>query len=584
MQRLATDRETAALAGRAELVALRRRIAGLFLPTVVFSALVNLLGLTGSIYMLQVYDRVIPSQSVPTLVALSVLGVVLYLAMGFLDHLRGRILARAGVRFQAWLDPRVFRLTVTRSRQPGIGNPAAALQDVEAIQRFLSGPMPIALMDAPWLPLYVILLFWIHWSLGLAALVAALILTGLAFWNERGTRDIQDDVRSSALEAAALESGMRQDVDALQALGMRGHALARWQAVRGRLLAAQLRHSDVGGRFSVTSKTFRSFIQSAMLGLGALLVIDGLMSAGTIIATSILLGRALQPIEVAISQWAQLTRAREGWKNLSELMGANPPVAPAVELPAPRGNLSVQGVVAVPPGSATPSLRGISFTLVPGQAMGVIGPSASGKTTLAKIVTGTWPVAAGSVRLDGATYDQWDADRLGAHLGYLPQEISLFSGTVAENIARLGRRPGDDPDIVAAAQAAGAHEMILGLPQGYDTPVGQGGLHLSGGQRQRVALARALYRMPALIVLDEPNAHLDSEGEIALQNAILSARQQGSTVIVMAHRPSAINACDQLLVLDRGMQRQFGPRDEVLREVVRAVPQTAPHLSAGGLT
>lgn len=583
MQRLATDRETAARTGRAELVELRRRIAGLFLPTAVFSALVNLLGLTGSIYMLQVYDRVIPARSVPTLIALSVLGAVLYLAMGLLDHLRGRILARAGARFQAWLDPRVFRLTVTRSRQPGIGNPTAALQDVEAIQRFLSGPMPIALMDAPWLPLYVVLLFWIHWSLGLAALAAAVILTGLAFWNERGTRAIQEEARTTALEAAVLESGMRQDVDALQALGMRGHALARWQAVRGRLLAAQLRHSDVGGRFSVTSRTFRGFIQSAMLGLGALLVIDGLMSAGTIIATSILLGRALQPIEVAISQWSQLTRARDGWKNLSELLGANPVSMPAVELPAPRGNLSVQAAVALPPGSATPSLRGISFTLTPGQAMGVIGPSASGKTTLAKIVTGTWPVAAGSVRLDGAAFDQWDADRLGAHLGYLPQEISLFSGTVAENIARLGRRPGDDPDIVAAAQAAGAHEMILTLPQGYDTPVGQGGLHLSGGQRQRVALARALYRMPALIVLDEPNAHLDSEGEIALQNAILTARKQGSTVIVMAHRPSAINACDQLLVLDRGMQRQFGPRDEVLRDVVRAVPQAPTQLSAGGL-
>lgn len=583
MRRVPDDRQTAARAGKTELAAVRRKIARLFVPAAVFGALVNLLGLTGPIYMLQIYDRVIPAQSVPTLVALSVLGAILYLALGLLDHLRGRIIARAGARFQAWLDPRVFRLTVTRPRQPGVGNAAAALQDVEAIQRFLSGPMPMALMDAPWLPLYVMLLFWIHWSLGLAALVAAVILIGLALWNEALSRGRQEEARASALDAAVIESAMRQDVDALHALGMRGHALARWQVVRGRLLSAQLAQSDVASRFSVTSRTFRAFTQSAILGLGALLVIDGLMSGGAIIAASILLGRALQPVEVAISQWAQLVRAREGWHNLSELLGSNPLPPPATEIPAPRGHVSLQGVVAMPPGSATPSLRGISFALSPGQALGVIGPSASGKTTLAKILTGAWPLAAGSVRIDGAAFEQWDADRLGVHLGYMPQEISLFAGTVAENIARLGRTPGDDPDIVRAAQSAGAHEMILGLPQGYDTPVGQGGMHLSGGQRQRVALARAFFRMPALIVLDEPNAHLDADGETALQNAILEARKQGSTVVVMAHRPSAINACDQLLVLDRGMQRQFGARDEVLRDTVRSVQQGAPHLALGGM-
>ena len=568
-----------ASAGARELRDVRKRVLGLFWPAAVFSTFVNLLGLTGSLYMLQVYDRVIPGHSVPTLVALSLLALAMFVAMGVLDHYRARLLARAGVRFQACLDPRIFLLTVTRPARIGEGgNAGLALQDLEAIQKLLSGPAPVAFMDAPWLPVYVLLLFYIHWSLGVVALVSAVALTGLAVWNEYATRRAQEENRTAAGQSQLLEQALRQDVDALRALGMRDNARRRWQILRDRLLAAQIGLSDLAGAFSVTSRTFRNVVQSAMLGLGAFLVIHNEMSGGSIIACSILLGRALSPVEMVIGNWGGLTRARAGWKNLSALLDANPREPERTALPAPTGQVALQGVVAIPPMGRVPSLRGLTFSLQPGQALGVIGPSASGKTTLAKLLCGAWPVTSGALRLDGATLDQWHPDALGPHLGYLPQEIALFSGTIADNIARLPSTRPDSGAIVQAAMRAGAHEMILGLPLGYETPVGTGGLHLSGGQRQRVALARALYGDPALVVLDEPNAHLDADGEMALFNAILDLKKRSRTVVVMAHRPSAINACDLLLVLENGVQRQFGPRDEVLKDVMRPVP---PSLGTG---
>lgn len=572
----------ATVAGRRELGAARGKITRLFWSTTLFSALVNLLGLTGSIYMLQIYDRVLSSRSIPTLVGISILAAALFAFMGALDHIRGRILARAGARFQALLDKRVFKAVLTRPATPDLHtHRLTGLTDLESIQKFLTSQAPVAFMDAPWMPLYFLLLFCIHWTLGVSGVVGGLVLVAIALGNEFATHKAQSQVQVDALRAGVLDQALRQDVDALRGLGMLGNALARWQQLRQSSLRGQVELSDRTGAFTVSSRVFRYFLQSAMLGLGSLLVIEQSMSAGAMIACSILLGRALAPIEQVIGQWAILVKARSGWRNLARLL-SDTPIEPArTELPDPYGKLDVHSLVVVPPGAGQPALRGLSFKLEPGQALGVIGPSASGKSSLAKALIGAWPLAHGTVRLDGAALEHWDADRLGRHVGYLSQDVILYSGTVAENISRLSIER-DDAAVVRAAQQAGAHEMILALPLGYQTPVGHGGRHLSGGQRQRIGLARALFGDPALVVLDEPNAHLDAEGDAALTEAIRGLKNRNKTVVVMAHRPSAINACDLLLVLDQGVARQFGARDDVLREAARGLATIAPRSAVGG--
>ncbi len=559
--------------GRSELMKALGASRTLFIGVGLFSVFVNLLMLTGPLFMLQVYDRVLASRSEATLATLFLLVAALFLIMGVLDHVRARVLARAGARFQALLDRRVFEAALRRAISPDErGRPSSGLRDLESIQRALSGPAPFAFFDAPWTPLFLAAIFFFHWSLGLLALGGGLVLFTIAFLNQRRARQPMGAASEASARSEAYAETLRREGETVQGLGMRSAAVARWGALREETLAAQMAASDATGGYSATSKTLRLFLQSAMLALGALLAIEGIITAGVMIAASILMGRALAPVEQAIAQWAVMQRALKGWRDLVDLLAHTPPPAAPMTLPPPKGHFEAQGVTGAPPGERAPTIRNISFKVQPGQALGVIGPSASGKSTLARILVGVWRPMAGSVRLDGAALDQYSDDDFGRHVGYLPQDVALFDGTVAENIARLSPRI-DEAAVVEAARRAGAHEMILRLPRGYDTPIGPSGGRLSGGQRQRIALARALYGDPAVVVLDEPNSNLDAQGEQALVLAIKDLRERGRTAIVMAHRPSAIQACDVLLMLDRGQPRAYGPKEEVLRQTTANHPQ-----------
>ena len=567
---------------------LRRALAasrGLFWSVGIFSVLVNLLMLTGPVYMLQVYDRVLASRSAETLVALSVLVAALYLGMGLLDFARARVLSRAGARFQALLDGRVFEAVLRRSViAEERGAPSSGLRDLEAIQRALSGPAPFAFFDAPWAPLFLAVIFLFHWSLGLLAIGGGIVLFAIAILNERRARVPLSEATTASARSEAMAEVLRREGETIEGLGMRTAALKRWGTLRTGALTAQIAASDATGGYATMSKTLRFFLQSAILGLGAWLAIQEAITPGVMIAASILMGRALAPVEQAIAQWAVMQRAFKGWSGLKTLLETTPPPNPRTELPPARGLLEVQGVTAAPPGGRVPLIKGITFKVAPGQALGVIGPSGAGKSSLAKVLVGIWRPVSGAVRLDGASLDQFtDAER-GRRIGYLPQDLALFDATVADNIARFAEDR-DDAAVVQAAQRAGAHEMILRLPQGYDTPIGPQGAGLSGGQRQRIALARALYGDPAVVVLDEPNAHLDAQGEQALVAAIMDFKARGHTVVIMAHRPSAIAACDLLLMVQDGAVRAFGPKDQVLRETTANYPQIVRNAGApGGIT
>ncbi|MEO0362645.1 MAG: type I secretion system permease/ATPase, partial [Pseudomonadota bacterium] len=543
-----------------------------------FSIFVNLLMLTGPLFMLNVYDRVLASNSMPTLYAMVVLVTFLFLFMGLLDHARARVLSRVGARFQSLLDKRVFESVLRRSVAPSERTrPQSGLRDLETIQRVLSSPAPFAIFDMPWTPIFLAIIFSFHWSLGLLAFGGGALLLFLTWLNEVTSRKPMADSLQASAQSEAFSEALRRDGETVQALGMRGSALGKWKKFRDNALTTAVAASDSTGGFSTASKTLRFFLQSLMLALGAALAIQQIISPGMMIAASILMGRALAPIEQAIGQWAQVQKALDGWGKLSELLGKTPDQPPHTPLPAPKGKLEVQNLTIVAPGERAPTLRGINFAIEPGTALGVIGPSAAGKSTLARALVNIWKPAQGKIRLDGAALDQFDDDVLGSNMGYLPQDVALFEASVAENIARLA----DDIDpeaVVTAAKRAGAHDMILKLPAGYDTPAGPSGGRLSGGQRQRIALARALYKDPAVLVLDEPNSNLDALGEAALVNAIREAKGRGRTVVIMAHRPSAIAACDYLLVLEGGAPRAFGPKDDVLRETT----QNHAQLGAGG--
>ncbi|WP_339950283.1 type I secretion system permease/ATPase [uncultured Albimonas sp.] len=559
--------------GRDELRSVLREGRTLFVAVAVFSFFVNLLMLTGPIFMLQVYDRVLSSRSEATLVALTVIMAFLFLMMGVLDYARGRVLARAGARFQARLDNRVFEAILRRSVSPvERARPATGLRDLESIQRLMSGPAPFAVFDMPWTPVFLAAIFMFHWILGCIAIAGGLLLVCLTWMNQVFSKKLQLDANVASSQSEGFTEAVRSQGETVQGLGMRRSVLERWQKLRGRSLETTIQASDRTGGFSTASKTLRFFLQSLMLGAGAWLAIQGELSPGSMIAGSILMGRALAPIEQAIGQWALVQRAMQGWKSLVELLDKTPAPEERTKLPQPRSILEAQQVTVVAPGEQTAAIRMVSFRMEPGQAMGVIGPSASGKSTLAKAITGIWKPAAGNVRLDGAALEQYGDDDLGRHIGYLPQEIALFDGTVAENIARLTGAP-DSAAIVEAARRAGAHEMILGLPGGYDYQVAAGGGKLSGGQRQRIGLARALYGDPAVVVLDEPNSNLDASGSDALNHAIQDIKARGKAVIIMAHRPAAIQHCDLILMMEDGVRKAFGPKDEVLRQHVRNYPQ-----------
>lgn len=526
--------------------------------------------------MMQVYDRVLSSRSVPTLVALSVLAIVLYLFLGILELIRSRILSRIGEKIEEQLGGETFDavmlLPLRMSKKEVAAQP---VRDLEHMRQFMSGPGPVAICDMPWLPLYIGILFLFHAYLGWLAIAGAALLIVLTLCSDAVLRDPTRRVAAlSSARADYIEAG-RRNAEALYAMGMKGAYARKWQEINAAYIGEQRRASDATSSFSTFSKIFRLALQSAVLALGAWLAIKQLASPGAMIASSILTSRALAPIEQAIGQWRGFVNFRQAKARLGQLLDKVGPDQERMALPAPSKILSVSGVAVVAPGHQSPTVRDVTFSLTAGQGLGVIGPSGSGKSTLVRALVGIWPPARGTVRLDGAEIDQWHPEALGPSIGYLPQGVELFDGTIAENISRFSGTA-NPSDIIEAAKQADVHDLILSMPEGYDTRIGNGGASLSAGQRQRIGLARALFGEPFLIILDEPNASLDAEGELALTNAIIVARQRSAIVVIVAHRPNALSAVDNVLVLTQGAMAAFGPRDEVLRKTtMRAVSEKA---------
>lgn len=553
---------------------LRQGIFGIAL----ISGVVNLLALTSPLFMLQVYDRVLASGSVPTLVGLAVLAAGLYAFQSLLDILRARVLLRIGERFDGQFSGRVHDAIVRLpllTRMPGDG--LQPLRDLDHVRGFLGGNGPTAFFDLPWMPLYLGICFLFHFWIGMTALVGAVVLVSLTLLTNALSKQPIRDTIAHGMVRNSLTEAARRNAEVVQALGLGNRIAARWHKANAGYLAANRKAGDVASGLGGISKSLRMLLQSAILAVGAYLVITQQATGGVMIASSIMMGRALAPVDLAISSWKPFLLARQSWARLKDLLAKIPEAAPVMTLPAPERELRVEGVTILPPGEKKPTVTGLAFAVQAGSAIGVIGPSGSGKSTLSRVIVGAWMPAAGKVRIDGASLDQWDREALGHHIGYLPQGADLFEGTIAENIARFE----DDPDpeaVVAAAKAAGTHELILRFEQGYETPIGEAGSALSAGQRQRIGLARALYRDPFLVVLDEPNANLDAEGEAAVVKAIASVRKRKGIAIVVAHRPSAIGAVDHVLMMEGGRQIAFGPRDEVLSKVLKgaaAPPGTA---------
>ncbi|WP_043142345.1 type I secretion system permease/ATPase [Mameliella alba] len=554
--------------GRDELRAARRQSRPYYWFVGIFSFFVNMLMLTGPMYMLQVYDRVLGSRSEATLIALSVLVVFLYSMMGLLDYVRGRIMGRVAARFQAALDLRVFDAVLRRAAVQNDELAQTGLRDLESVQRLMSSPVLMAFFDIPWTPFFIFAIFIFHPWMGFLAICGGLFLIAVTLVNQTVSKNPTQKSNIAVMQAERTSDQIRAEAEMVQALGMRGDAFTRWMQARSQALSGQIHSADLTGTFTTITKTFRMLLQSAMLGLGAYLVLQGELTPGAMIAGSILMGRALAPIELLIGQWVLVQRARKGWDNLAQLLTEVPEAGTPTALPKPKAKLDVQQLTVVAPGEQQAALRLVSFSVGPGQACGVIGPSGAGKSTLARALTGVWRPAGGKIRLDGASLDQYGAETLGKHIGYLPQRVTLFDGTIAENIARLSPQP-DAEKVVEAAMKADAHEMILKLPQGYDTRVSAAGGRLSGGQMQRIGLARAMYGDPVVLVLDEPNSNLDNEGSEAVNKAIKTFKAEGKIVLIMAHRPAAIKECDLLLMLENGGRAAFGPKDEVLQAMVK---------------
>ncbi len=525
--------------------------------------------LTGSFFMLQVYDRVLPGRSIPTLIALLVLAMVLYLFQSGLDLVRGRISVRIGRYFDERLGIRVFDSVVRLPlKTRGDGDGLQPLRDLDQVRSFLSGGGPTALFDLPWMPIYLGICFLFHFWIGMTALLGALALVGITILTETQTRGPAKAYSRLGVARSALAAEGRRNAEVLQAMGMRRQAALRWQDVNSKYLSAHEQASDVASGLGGLSKFFRSFLQSLVLAVGAALVINQESTAGIIIAGSILTARALAPVEVAIANWKGFIGARQSAHRLDRLLKLLPEEATRLGLPAPKDALVVEQLYVAAPESEKLILSEVSFQLKGGEAVGIIGPSGSGKSTLVRALVGVWPRLRGKIKLDNATLEQWPPDALGKHIGYLPQDVELFEGSIAVNIARFDPQA-TSQGVLQAAQAAGAHDLILSLPDGYATKVGEGGMALSAGQRQRIGLARALYGNPFLVVLDEPTSNVDSEGEDALTEAILHVRNRGGIVAVVAHRPKALEAVDHVLVIGEGRLQSFGSKEEVLNKVLR---------------
>ncbi|MEP2530225.1 type I secretion system permease/ATPase [Shimia sp.] len=569
-------------AGAEELRNARKESRGLYWAVGIFSCFVNLLMLTGPIFMLQVYDRVLGSKSEETLFALALVVAFLFAMMGLLDYARGRVMARVGARFQSRLDKRVFSAVMRRSAIGPSQRAQTGLGDLEAIQRLMTSPVLTSVFDMPWTPIFLAGISLFHPWLGILAMAGGGLLILATVLNQVATKKSTETMGTTMNWASRMSSQMISEAEMIRSMGMQRSAFERWKTARDKSLKATVSAADIGGAFTVSTKTFRLFLQSAMLGLGAYLALKGEITPGAMIAGSILMGRALAPIEMIVNQWPVVQRARTGWVNLSALLSEVGEEVPRTALPVPEAKLIVHQLTVVPPGEAQAALRMVSFQVTPGQAVGVIGPSGAGKSTLARALTGTWRAAGGKVRLDGASLDQYSPENLGQYIGYLPQRVELFDGTIAENIARLTLNP-DPKKVVEAAQKADAHEMILKLPHGYDTQVAAHGGRLSGGQVQRIGLARAMFGDPVILVLDEPNSNLDNEGSEALNTAIRATKAAGGSVLIMAHRPAAIQECDTLLALDSGAVRAFGPRDKVMQEVLQNFKQIKNAPGPGGV-
>ncbi|MBV7409618.1 type I secretion system permease/ATPase [Maritimibacter sp. DP1N21-5] len=552
---------------------------GNYRGTVIFllglSLLISILALTGAFYMLQIYDRALTSGSVPTLVALSVLAISLYLFQGVFDTLRKQILVRVGARFDARLAPLAHRVSM---EMPRYGySTAEALErgrDIDTIRGFISGPGTVALLDAPWMPVFLAFVYFLHPLLGLLTLAGAFVLILITLFTELLSRKAAADMQKAAIARSAVADSNTRNADVLKAMGFGERALARYAEANSQHLRLHTRASDISGTFGSFSRVLRMMLQSGLLGLGAYLTIRGQLSPGAIIACSVASSRALAPIDAAIGNWKGFTAARRSLNRLKDTLASLDLDDDYVELPAPTQNVKLEGVTVVAPVSGAVLVSDVSFALEAGDAVGLIGPSGGGKTSLAKAIVGIWPLLRGHVRLDDADLSQWREDALGMRIGYLPQDVALMDGTVAENISRFDPKATND-DIIAAAKVAGVHDMIVRLTDGYQTPLGPQGMSLSAGQRQRIGLARALYRDPFLVVLDEPNSNLDSEGDKALTEALQTVRSRGGVVIVIAHRPSALAAVDLVGVIQNGRLAAFGRKEEILQGDAKVTPFSA---------
>lgn len=540
---------------------------GILMSAAVFSGLINLLSLSSSLYMLQVYDRVIPSHSVATLIGLSLGMIVLFSGHGVLDIVRTKLMTRMAIQVDRLLRERVMALVLKLPlRASSAVDAMAPVRDLDQMRSFASSGAPVALFDMPWMPFYLMLVWLLHPWLGILATCGALVLVGLTVLTELRGREPTRDMGASGAQRMVIAETHRRNATAIYAMGMTGRVIHKWDRANEKFLADQTAATDITGTYGSISRVMRLVLQSAVLGLGAYLVIEGQATGGVMIAASILVSRALAPIEIVIANWRGFLAARQSVTRLSDLFRADPEWPKPLPLPKPTQALEVDAVWVAPPGQQQPVVINATFTLKSGSALGIVGPSASGKSSLVRCLIGAWPLMRGSVRLDGATLDQWAPDDLGVHIGYLPQEVELIEGTVAENISRF--EPYAPPEaVIEAARQAGVHDMIVRLPKGYETPIGEFGASLSAGQRQRVALARALYRDPFMVVLDEPNSNLDNEGELALTNAITNVRNRGGVVVVVAHRQSALTGCDYLMVMTPGHAPVFGTKDEIQRKL-----------------
>ncbi|MDQ0353984.1 ATP-binding cassette subfamily C protein [Rhodoplanes tepidamans] len=549
--------------------------------TALISGVVNLLALTAPLFMLQVYDRVLSSRSVPTLVGLAVLAAGLYAVQGVLDVIRARVLLRLGDALDARLSGRVHAAIVGLplvARVPGDG--LQPLRDLDTVRGFVSGSGPAAFFDLPWMPLYLGLCFLFHVWLGVTALASAVLLVAVAVTADAFSRAPVAAALRRTTERNVMMEADRRGAEAMCAMGLGLLRAARWQAAAADCLAAHRRAGDVAALAGGIAKALRTMLQSAMLAVGAWLVIEQQTTAGVMIASSIVMGRALAPVDAAVASWKPFLTARQSWARLAGLLALMPPAGETLALPPPACELRAEALAVVPPGRRRPTVAGVGFAVPAGSALAVIGPSGSGKSTLVRALVGVWRPAAGAVRLDGASLDQWDRAALGRHVGYLPQDVALFDGTVAENIARFAADP-DPAAVVAAAQAAGVHALILRFESGYATRIGEAGAALSAGQRQGIGLARALYGDPFLVVLDEPDASLDADGEAAVARAIAAVRARRGIAVVAAHRPAALAAVDLVLAMEAGRVTAFGPRDEVLARMSTARPATAEAAGRG---